>query len=52
MTTYFTENYVSFLSGVKPLSEWDSFISDMKTFGMDKLLEIYQKEYDAYIAEQ
>ena len=52
MTTYFTENYVSFLSGVKPLSEWDSFVQDMRTFGMDKLLEIYQKEYDAYIAEQ
>lgn len=52
MTTYFSENYISFLTGVKPLSEWDSFVQDMKTFGMDKLLEIYQKEYDAYIAEQ
>ena len=52
MTTYFTENYVSFLTGVKPLSEWDSFISDMKTFGMDQLLAIYQAEYDKYIAEQ
>ena len=52
MTTYFSENYISFLTGVKPLSEWDSFVQDMKTFGMDKLLEIYQKEYDAYMAEQ
>ena len=52
MTTYFSENYISFLTGVKPLSEWDSFVQDMKSFGMDKLLEIYQKEYDAYIAEQ
>ena len=52
MTTYFTENYVSFLTGVKPLSEWDSFISDMKSFGMDELLEIYQAAYDRYMAEQ
>ena len=52
MTTYFTENYVSFLTGVKPLSEWDSFIADMKSFGMDELLEIYQAAYDRYMAEQ
>ena len=37
---------------MKPLSEWDSFIADMKNFGMDKLLEIYQGEYDKYMAEQ
>ena len=52
MTTYFSENYVSFLTGVKPLSQWDSFISDMKTFGMDQLLAIYQQAYDTYMAEQ
>ena len=52
LTTYFTENYVSFLTGVKPLSEWDSFISDCKTFGLDKILAIYQAEYDKYMAEQ
>ena len=52
LTTYFTENYVSFLTGVKPLSEWDSFISDCKTFGLDKIVEIYQTEYDKYMAEQ
>ena len=52
LTTYFTENYVSFLTGVKPLSDWDSFIADCKTFGMDRIVEIYQGEYDKYMAEQ
>ena len=52
LETYFSENYVSFLNGVKPLSEWDSYIQDMKTFGLDRLTEIYQNAYDAFISEQ
>ncbi|MBR3059178.1 MAG: hypothetical protein IKG89_01015 [Oscillospiraceae bacterium] len=52
LTTYFSENYVSFLTGVKPLSDWDSFIADLNFFGLDKLLAIYQQAYDKYMAEQ
>ena len=52
LTTYFSENYVSFLTGVKPLSDWDSFITDLNFFGLDKLLAIYQQAYDKYMAEQ
>ena len=52
LETYFSENYVSFLNGVKPLSDWNSYIQDMKTFGLDRLTEIYQEAYDAYLADQ
>ncbi len=50
LNTYYSENYVSFINGVKPLSEWDNYIAEMKTFGIDRLIEIYQAAYDDYIA--
>ena len=52
LETYFAENYVSFLNGVKPLSEWDSYISDLNSFGLDKLTAIYQAAYDEYKSNQ
>ena len=52
LNTYFSENYVSFINGVKPLSEWDNYLNDMKTFGLDRLNAIYQAAYDEYIASR
>lgn len=50
LETFFTENYVCFLNGVKPLSEWDAYIRDMNTFGLDRMTEIYQNAYDQFMA--
>ncbi len=51
LNTYFSENYMLFLSGDKPLSEWDSYIADMKAFGLDTLTENYQNAYERYMAK-
>ena len=52
LNTFFAENYTSFITNAKPMSEWDSFQSEMNTFGMDRLTAIYQAAYDAYMADQ
>ncbi len=51
LNTFFAENYTSFITNAKPMSEWDSFQSEMNTFGMDRLTAIYQAAYDAYMAD-
>ena len=50
LDTYFTENYVMFLTGDKPFSTWDSFQAELSHIGLDRILEIYQDNYDAYMA--
>ena len=48
--TYFAENYVLFLLGDKPFSEWDSFQEQLNALGMERITEIYQEAYDEYMA--
>ena len=48
--TYFAENYVLFLLGDKPFSEWDSFQEQLNALGMARITEIYQEAYDEYMA--
>jgi putative aldouronate transport system substrate-binding protein len=50
LNTYYSENYVSFLDGSKPMSEWDNFQKGMKDTGLDALQAIYQEAYDSYLA--
>lgn len=45
----FTEESRSgFISGKKPLSEWDSYVSQYDQMGIDRYLEIQQAAYDRY----
>lgn len=49
--TYIVENYPLFVDNSKPLSEWDSYVSELTSMpGWDEALEIYQNAYDAFIA--
>lgn len=52
LDTFFSENYVLFFDGSKPFAEWDSFQQQYGEMGMNRITEIYQRYYDAYIAEQ
>ena len=52
LNTYYTENYVAFLDGSKPLTEWDSYIADVNTFGYQRIQELYQQAYDRFKSEQ
>ncbi len=49
MNTFFAENYGLFITGDKPMSDWDKYIEDLNTFGYARLQEIYQEAYNAYI---
>ena len=52
LSTYYEENYVAFVDGTKPMSEWDSYINDLNTFGYERIQEIYQGAYDRYMSQQ
>ena len=51
LNTYFSENYMSFLTGDKPLTEWDSYIQDLNDFGYARIREIYQDAYARFVAQ-
>jgi putative aldouronate transport system substrate-binding protein len=48
--TYLEENYLAFVDGSKPLSEWDSYVAGAQGIGLSDLLSIYQEAYDAFMA--
>ena len=48
--TYVIENYFAFITGDKPMSEWDSFIQGMKDMGIERCVELYQEAYEDYVA--
>lgn len=52
MATYVSENYLQFVDGSKPLSEWDSYVEGLKLTGWYKCLDIYQQAYEDFIAKE
>jgi len=50
INTFFAENYTTFIDGSRPLSDWDNFQRDLMNTGLDRVIEIYQEAYDAYMA--
>ena len=46
METYAQEAIPAFINGSKPLSEWDSYVEGLKSFGLDEKIEIYQAALD------
>jgi putative aldouronate transport system substrate-binding protein len=50
LTTYITENYLAFVDGSKPLTEWDAYVAGLEEIGLSDFLAIYQEAYDAYKA--
>ena len=47
----FIPETVSFINGVKPLSEWDSYRSKLESIGLINLLDVVQEAYDDFMAE-
>lgn len=43
---YFIQNVDKFIMGMRPISEWDQFIQELKKLGMDELVNIKQTQYD------
>ena len=41
--TYIHENVVQFVTGVRPMSEWDGFIAEVKKLNLEYVAETYNK---------
>ena len=50
MTTYRQEMMTKFTTGEEPLSNYDKFVEQLKAFGIEEYVAIYQKTYDAQMA--
>jgi putative aldouronate transport system substrate-binding protein len=50
--TYIVENYSAFIVGNKPLSEFDAYIAQANTLGLQEILAVYQECYDDYLASK
>ncbi len=48
--TYASENILAFVTGEKPISEFDSFVATLKEMGIDQCIADYQTAYDRYLA--
>lgn len=46
LNTYFTENLVKFIMGVRPLSEWDNYIAEMEKMHLSDVIAVYQASID------
>lgn len=46
IATYLEENITKFITGDKPMAEWDSFMDGLWTMGLQDCLDIYQSAYD------
>ncbi|MCL2833582.1 MAG: extracellular solute-binding protein [Treponema sp.] len=48
MITYIDEAKVQFVTGRRPLSQWDAYVRDVKNMGADRYVAIYQAAYDRF----
>lgn len=48
INTYIDENLSQLITGLKPISEYDKFVSDLKGMGAEDLLKIYNEAYKRY----
>lgn len=49
--TYINEMVANFISGVEPLSNFDQYLANLKSLGMDRYMEIMQQAIDPYYAK-
>ncbi len=52
MDTFIAENVQAFVTGEKPLSEWDSYVATLESMGLREAEAIYQEAYDDYLARK
>ena len=52
LKTYIDESMQRFIVGDLPLSEWDNYVKELENIGLEKYLEVAQKAYDRYKANQ
>jgi len=48
ISTYYTDQRAKFISGERPIDEYDDFIKEVKDMGIDRCIEIKQMSLDAW----
>ncbi|MBQ7916837.1 MAG: extracellular solute-binding protein [Firmicutes bacterium] len=48
--TFVKEGVMKFILGTTPMSEWDSFVAQIKSLGIDEVIEAKQAAYDRFKA--
>lgn len=48
INTFADENVLNFITGVKPMSEWNAFTARLKEMKVDELVKIYNDAYNRY----
>jgi len=48
VNTYMSENFYNFVTGVKPMSEFDAFVEQIKSMGIEKVVKNYEAAYARY----
>ena len=48
--TYATESIPSFITGAKPLADWDAFVAQIRSMGIDRCIALQQAALDRYNA--
>lgn len=51
VNSYFTETEMRFITGQEPLSNFDSFVSNLRRMNIDEALDIYRRYYAEYSAK-
>lgn len=51
MQTYIEEMTAAFITGARPLSEWDAYVAEFNRMSLDRYMEVYQTMYDRYTAQ-
>lgn len=48
---YVDEMRVAFVTGQRPLSEWDDYVAAINQMGVDRYVALYQTSYDRFMAD-
>lgn len=48
--TCYTENTLKFITGERPIEEWDAFIQELYDLGLQDLIDEYTRQYEAFKA--
>ena len=50
INTYLQENIAQFITGAKPMDQWDAFVEELYSMGIEDCIALKQDAYDRYLA--
>lgn len=49
INSHVRKNMAMFITGARPLAEWDAYVNELNQFNVEDYLSLYTKGYDAYV---